>query len=338
MKRYFLGLTLLIFVAGFAFAISSMLSKEGEKSHPIKIGINEWMGYDPLILADKEKLFERNGVSVEVKRYTSATLEMEAIKRGELDGAGFTLDEAFALIASGFKGKIVLLVDYSMGGDMLIGQEDITDIPMLEGKKIGYEGSVVGEFLLQRALESFRLRSGDITLVEVDATDWLSAFKEKEVDALVCFNPVATELLDKHLGNTLFSSADIPFEIIDVLIFSESFYKGNTEAVSNVLNGWFDALDYIESNLDKAADIISTEKNITSSNYKEGLAGLVHPTYAVNKEMMSAESKDNIYKRSQVVVDFMISRGLLSKRVDTAVAFSQEALALINRRDNFEAE
>jgi len=338
MKRYFLGLTLLIFVAGFAFAISSMLSKEGEKSHPIKIGINEWMGYDPLILANKEKLFEKNGVSVEVKRYTSATLEMEAMKRGELDGAGFTLDEAFALIASGFKGKIVLLVDYSMGGDMLIGQKGIVDVPMLEGKKVGYEGSVVGEFLLQRALESFRLRSGDITLVEVDAANWLSAFKEKEVDALVCFNPVATELLENHLGNTLFSSADIPFEIIDVLIFSESFYKENTAAVSNVLKGWFDALDYIESNLEKAASIIAIEKNITPSNYKDGLAGLVHPTYAVNKVMMSAESKDNIYKRSQVVVDFMISRGLLSKRIDTAKTFSLEALELISRRVNVESE
>jgi len=336
MKRYFFGLLLLIFVAGLAFAIFSMLSKEGGESNPIKIGINEWMGYDPLILANKEKLFERNNVSVEVKRYTSATLEMDAMKRGEIDGAGFTLDEAFALIASGFKGKIVLLVDYSMGGDMLIGQKGIIDVPMLEGKKVGYEGSVVGEFLLQRALETFHLRSGDITLVEVDAANWLSAFKEKEVDALVCFNPVATKLLKNHLGNTLFSSSDIPFEIIDVLIFSESFYTENTEAVSNVLKGWFDALDYIESNLDKAAGIIAIEKDITPDNYKDGLAGLVHPTYAVNNAMMNAESKDNIYKRSQVVVDFMISRGLLSKRINTAEAFSAEALALINDRVNFE--
>jgi len=338
MKKYFFGLLLLILVVGLVLTIFSMLPEKGERPKPVIIGINQWTGFDPFILADKAKLFEKNNVFVEVKRYASATLEMEAIKRGDIDGAGFTLDEAFALIASGFNGKIVLLVDYSMGGDMLIGQENITNSRMLEGKKVGYEGSVVGDFLLQRALEKFHLRGADVTLVEVSATNWLRAFKEKKVDALVCFNPIATELLNNHLGNILFSSTDIPFEIIDVLMFSESFYKKNTKAVSDVLKGWFDALDYLESKLDKATDIISTEKNITPSNYKEGLTGLVHPTYAVNKEMMNPESKDNIYKRSQVVVDFMISRGMLSKRIHTAELFSKEALALINHRDNIDVQ
>jgi len=330
MKRYFFILLFLLSIIALALSFSAKLPSIGEQSNPIKIGINEWAGYDPFILANKTNLFQKSGVSVEVKRYTSATLEMEAIKQGEIDGAGFTLDEAFALTASGFKGKIVLLVDYSMGGDMLIGQKEVPHISMLEGKTVGYEGSIVGEFLLQRALKTHRLRSNDITLVEVNAADWLSAFQKNEVDALVCFNPVATKLLDQHSGNILFSSADIPFEIIDVLIFSESFYKENTAAISNVLAGWFDAIAYIDNRLDEAAHIISTEKGISPNNYKTGLSGLVHPSYAVNQAMMDAQSKDNIYKRSQIVVDFMISRGLISKRISTTEAFSSDALALIN--------
>ena len=32
-------------------------SRAGEEPNPVKIGINEWTGYDPFILADKTDLF-----------------------------------------------------------------------------------------------------------------------------------------------------------------------------------------------------------------------------------------------------------------------------------------
>ncbi len=327
MKKLYFILVIVLFILGLVFL--STYSKFGQEGNPIKIGINTWTGFDPFILAEKVELFKQNNVAVEVKRFASATSELEAIKNGEIQGAGFTLDEAFSLISSGFKGKIVLVIDYSMGGDMIIGQQAITHITQLEGKTIGYEGSVVGEFLLGRALRAHYLKREHVGLVNVQANNWLAAFKNKEIDALVCFNPVASTLLDEHQANLLFSSADMPFEIIDVLLFSESFYNDNKGAIAKVIKTWFDALNTIDSNINKAADIIAAEKQISAANYKSGLNYLVHPKYSVNKAIMDPKSDKNIYKYAQVIVNFMLAEGLLSKRIDTSNTFDNKTLLSI---------
>lgn len=298
---------------------------------PIKIGINEWTGYDPFILADKTDLFKKNNVRVDIIRYATATEEMQAMKDGKIEGAGFTLDEVFSLIGSGFKGKVVLIVDYSIGGDMIIGQKDVKSIAELEGKTIGYEGTVVGEFLLHRALQANYMKKSSIKLIDVQADNWLSAFKEKSVDALVCFNPVATTLLSKEEGNLLFSSAEVPFEIVDVLIFSESFYDNNKAAITNIVKTWFDALNYLDTNLDKAAEVISSVKNMSPDEYKQGLKGLIAPDFKVNKAVFDPRSDKNIYKYSQVIVSFMISKALLSKRINTTDLFQPEILSEVER-------
>ena len=304
-------------------------SKIGQESDPIKIGVNEWTGYDPLILADQMALFEKNNVNVDIIRCGSAKEEMEAIKNGQFQGAGFTLDEVFSLIGSGFKGKIVLIVDYSMGGDMVIGQHYIKTIAELKGKTIGYEGTVVGEFLLDRALHENQVRRSSVELIDVNADNWLSAFKGKKVDALVCFNPVATVLLDEEKGNLLFSSADIPFEIIDVLIFSEPFYNHNKLAIRKIIKTWFDALHYIDTHLDNAARLIASVKKIKPDDYKKGLKYLVAPDLITNRSIFNSESDKNIFKYSQVVINFMISKGLLSKRINTTNLFQSEILSLV---------
>jgi len=327
MKKIIIVLISVLFLLGLIFL--STYSKPGQEGNPVIIGINEWTGFDPFILADKLNLFEHNNVSVEVKRFPSALSELEAIKKGDIHAAGFTLDEAFSLIGSGFKGKIVLVIDHSMGGDMLIGQQAITDVSQLAGKTIGYEGSVVGEFLLDRALRSHNLKRDQVTLIDISADNWLPAFKSNNVDALVCYNPVANTLLDEHLANLLFSSADMPFEIIDVLLVSESFYDENKAAIAKILEAWFDAIDTIDADIEKSAGIIAAEKQISADNYKSGLNYLVHPKLSVNKEIMAPNSKENIYKYSQVIVNFMLTEGLLSKRINTSEVFDSEALLLI---------
>jgi len=315
---FIMATVVLLFAAG--------CSKESQNAAPITIGINNWAGYDPFILADQTGLFKKNHVRVEIKRFASTTDEIRAMQEGEIQGAGFTLDEVVSLVETGFKGKVVLIVDYSMGGDMVIGQKEIKSIADLAGKTIGYEGSVVGEFLLHRALNRNRVNSSAVTLVDVQAGQWISTFKEKGIDELVCFDPVASVLLNEHKGNLLFSSAAIPFEIIDVLLFSESFYNDNKASVANILRAWFDALNYMDTNPDKAAEVITSTKGIRVNNYKQSQQGLVAPGLNVNIATFDGKSDRNIFKYSQVVIDFMMFRNMLSKRVNTADLFASEAL------------
>ena len=213
-------ISLLLLLCLFLFTSCSKV----DRHTPVVIGVNTWTGYDPMILAEKKELFEKNNVRVEIRRFASAMEVMQAMKDGLLHGAGLTLDEAVTLHESRCRVKCVLVIDYSIGGAMIIGQKDIVNMSNLKGKKIGYEGTVVGEFLLHRALKTHYIKERKVELIEVKAENWLSEFKKNTIDALVCYNPVSTILLNKHEGNLLFSTKDIPFEVIDILVFSESFF------------------------------------------------------------------------------------------------------------------
>jgi len=300
-------------------------TNESSSSKPIKIGINSWAGYDPFIVADKAEIFNKHDVDVEIIRYSSTVEEIQAMIDGKIQGGGFTLDEVFTLVEAGVTGKIVLIVDYSKGGDMIIGQKDIKSVHDLIGKNVGYEGTVVGEFLLQRALEENMIKKNSIELININADKWLTHFKEKKVDALVCFNPVSDILLDEYAGNLLFSSSDIPFEIIDVLFISDKLAK-NKEKVEKILKSWFATLTYMDSKSQMTENIVSKVKDITPVNFKNGLKGLKFPNYNLNISIMDAKSDKNIYKYSQKIVDFMLTKGLLSNRINTTNLFDSTSL------------
>ncbi|RDH86002.1 MAG: hypothetical protein DIZ80_00580 [endosymbiont of Galathealinum brachiosum] len=318
-KSIFTSLFWIVVVA--SLFISYLLLSPGNGT--IHIGLNDWTGYDPLRIAEHKGFFLKHGVNVKVDRFKSAEDEMQAMREGRLQGAGFTLDEAVNLHQSGYPLKAVLVVDFSMGGDMIIGQESIERIDQIKGKRIGFEGTLVGEFLLHRALRNNLIKSSDIELVQVKGEDWISAFSNKKIDALVCYNPDATTLINHNKANLLFSSKDIPYEIIDVLVFEEGFYNKNKKDVINIAKAWFDA---VELDVDDAAKIVAAEKNITVEEYKRGLTQLIAPGLQQNKKIFKPESKSNIYKYSQVIIDFMLDRGLINNRVDTDSFFSNEVV------------
>lgn len=320
-KSQLLTLLLLLIVSAFLWLYNN------QKPTRVVIGINTWTGYDPLILADEMDFFEKNNVQVTVQQFASTGEELKAFKEGRIEAAGLTLDEAFSLIGAGYSGKIVLVIDFSQGGDMIIGQPDIHSISDLKAKRVGYEGTVVGEFLLQRALQFNHIKNSEVQLINIPAENWVESFNNKDVDALVCFNPVSTILMKEEGGNLLFSSKNIPFEIIDVLLFSESFFEKNKTTVKKIVQVWFDAVDYIDRELEDAARLIAKRKGISPEVYKTGLIGLNVPKLKVNQQLLKIHSGDNLHKYSQNIIDFMLEKGLLNSRVSTLDVFDDSIVS-----------
>jgi NitT/TauT family transport system substrate-binding protein len=293
---------------------------------PVKIGTNDWIGYSPFILAEKAGLFSKNEANVELVNFASAQQEIEALREGKINGAALTFDEVVTLVDAGFPLKVVLVLDFSTGGDVILGQMGITTMGQLEGKKVGYEGSVVGEFLLSNALSKNGLRKTAIELVDVPAEEWAASFQSQKVDALVCYNPVASQLINKVQANVLFNSAEIPFQIIDVLVFSESCYNDNKDVLVKITQSWFDALEFQNENREQAMNIITQVKKIDSVDYQLSLNGLLAPDIELNQSLFNPETDQNIYKYAQPIINFMLSKGMLSKRISTSDLFPGDVL------------
>ena len=67
------------------------------------------------------------------------------------------------------------------------------------------------------ALDHASLRQADISIVSVAVQDSVIAFEQARVDAVVTHEPYRSQILARG-GHKLFSSRDIPGQIIDLLI------------------------------------------------------------------------------------------------------------------------
>ena len=150
-----------------AAVLSLLLAGCGQpKSPPLRVGINAWPPYEFLFLAQEKGFFRDAGVDVKLVEFGSLSDARQAFENGKLDGWAATLVEVVMVHDGAMrKPRILRLLDFSDGADVIIAGKDTQSIRDLRGKRCGVEQASLGVFLLGRALESEGLHLTDVTLV-----------------------------------------------------------------------------------------------------------------------------------------------------------------------------
>jgi len=287
----------------------------GSESQPMRIGSNVWPGYEPLYLARELGYYE--GLSISMVEYPSASEVLRAYRNGAIQAAALTMDEVLILAESGLDPRVVLLLDVSQGGDVILGQDNIHSVADLKGRRVGVENTALGAYVLSRALAMNEMRVSDVTLVPLEVNEHEAAFKAGKIDAVVTFEPVRTRLLD--VGATrLFSSQNIPNEIFDVLVVQGDYLEKNRAVVKSLVQRWFQTLEYQQQNPQRAAEIIARRQQLKPADYLASMDGLKMVSRAENIEALSGASAP-IVEVMKRLKNSMIENQLLKKTVDVEV-------------------
>src|SRR6059036_223614 len=108
-------------LAAFA-ALTSVLQAE-----PLKIGYSDWPGYTLLEVAKQKGWFKEAGVDVELAWFDYLP-SIDAFSANKIDAVTIVATDALVTGATGAKSKIIALLDYSEGSDMIIGAPGINSI------------------------------------------------------------------------------------------------------------------------------------------------------------------------------------------------------------------
>ena len=120
-----------------------------KEPRPITIAINPWPGYELLYLAEKKQFFEKVGANIKLYQLGSLSDAQRAYLNGQVDGLTSTLIEAVqAQVLGGQALKIIMVPDYSNGGDVIVSNKSASSISDLKGKTIGCEVSSLGIYIL----------------------------------------------------------------------------------------------------------------------------------------------------------------------------------------------
>ncbi len=283
-----------------------------EPQPQLRIGTNVWSGYEPLYLARELGYFDDS--QLRLVEFNSSSDVITALRNGSLEAAALTLDEALTLLQDGFKLKIILVLDFSDGGDVLLGKSYLKSLAMLKNKTIAVENTAVGAILLDGALQAANLDVTDINIISCTWNEHKTCFQN--ADAVVTFDPVKTQLL-KQGARQLFDSSQIPDRIVDVLVVLEDIMADDQISLRQLLQGYFKARQYYVENQQKAAELMAPRMALTAEEVITAFEGITLPDLEDNHALLGSEVP-GIQKITLRLRDLMMQQNLLSKDVNVS--------------------
>jgi len=288
----------------------------GWGDEPVAIAAHVWPGYEPMFLAQREGWLDVR--KVRLVESSSATDSLQALMAGRVDGAALTLDEVLKARGRGLPLSVVMVFDISAGADMLVVRPDIRQLSDLKGRTVCFEQGAVGELMLYEILRAAGLKREDVKAITLPI-DWhLDAWRGGEVDAVVSYEPVASQLLARG-GVRLFDSRRVPDAIVDVLaIRSDVLDRRHANAIRLLLEGCFRALVHLQHNpQDAAYRMVEHLQMARAGDVLAAFRGLVLPDLANNRRLLAGESPA-LLANARNLVTLMVGNGLLEREDDLA--------------------
>lgn len=235
-----------------------------KEDNTINLSLDEWIGYKSIIDANgglktaKDSIYDKLGLKVNISVINDATQSSNALIKGDLDGAGYTVNR-YAFLYNKFKEsatpiKMGFITNQSTGGDGIIAKSDIKSIEDLKGKTIGVprysESQVFTEWLLKKSsLSSEDIQEIRNKMVLFDTPDdCAKAFFAGELDAAATWQPYLAQAKEMANGHILFDTTDATNMILSGVAFRQDFIDKNRDTVSKLLQGALEARNlYSES-------------------------------------------------------------------------------------------
>lgn len=253
------------------FVLPGFLSACGGTASPLKVAAHPWPGYELMFLAQDEGWLSPQKVELVSSR--SATDSLRMLEEKEVDAAALTLDEVLRVRSDGTRLTIVLVIDESAGADALYVRPGIMQLADLKAKRIGVEETAVGGIMLARVLENAGLPESAVETVAVPINRQLAAWQRGQLDAVITYEPVATQL-DKLGAKRLFDTRSAPDLIFDVLAVRSEVLETHANEVRHLLAAHFRALDHLKSKPQDAAFRMAGGLGLTGQEVLDSLRHL----------------------------------------------------------------
>ncbi len=308
---------LLVLGGGLLFA-HALPGCDGLAESPVAIAAHSWPGYELIFLARREGWLDEK--RVRLLETGSSSVSLQALAEGRADGAALTLDEVLRAREKGLPLSVVMVFDVSAGADLLLARPEIRELSGLIGRTIAVELGAVGELMLTRALQAAGLARQDVKLVHLPVDRHPEAWLRREIDASICYEPVASRLLAQGAVK-LFDSGKIPDTIVDVLAMrSDVLDRRHAGAVRHLIAGHFRALAHLGRNPHDAAYRMAHRMNLPASEVLPAFRGLVLPDVAGNHRLLGGKDP-GLLARARELSAVMVEHGLLREpaRLDALV-------------------
>jgi NitT/TauT family transport system substrate-binding protein len=272
---------------GVAVAAIVAASPAAAQSTKVAIGMSGWTGFAPLTLAKEAGLFEKNGLDVDIKKIPQKDRHL-AIASGDIQCAATTVETFMIWNANGVPIKQLFQLDKSYGADGMAVRNDVASIADLKGKTIAASAPGTSPyFVLAWMLDANGLSLGDVTVVNLEPAVAAQSFVVGQNDAAMTYEPYLSTVRDNpDSGKIIATTLDYPI-VMDTFGCTPEFIAANPDAVKALAQSYYDALAMIESEQDKAFEIMGADVKQTAEAFGNSASYLKWQDLEANKAFMS---------------------------------------------------
>ncbi len=295
-----------------AFLLAGVAHAEG----PIRIGYSDWPGWVAWEVGIEKEWFKEAGVEVKFEWFDYVA-SMDAFAAGKLDAVAMTNGDTLVTGSTGAKSVMFLVNDYSNGNDMVVGAPGIKSIKDLKGKKVGVEIGFVGHLILLNALKDNGMSEDDVELVNVPTNETPQVLASGQVAAIVAWQPNSGQALKLVPGSKkLYSSADKPGLIYDMLSATPQSYSARKADYEKITKVWYRIVEYIQNpkTHDDAIAIMASRVGLKPKQYADIVKGTKILTLKEAKAFFKkAKGFNSIYGSTKISDDFNVANKVYTK-------------------------
>lgn len=235
--------------------LAALLPFNANAQDSFRLAWSIYVGWMPWDYADKagivKKWADKYGIEIEVVQINDYVESINQYTAGEFDACVMTNMDALTIpAASGVDTTALIVGDFSNGNDAIILKEGNT-IADLKGKPVNLVELSVSHYLLARGLDSVGMAEKDVSVINTSDADMVAAYGTDDVEAVVTWNPLVSEIMTMPNANKVFDSSKIPGEIIDATMINSEVLANNPKFAKALVGAWYETMSIMSRN-DKA--------------------------------------------------------------------------------------
>ena len=298
------------------------LPAQAEEKKDFKIAWSIYVGWMPWGYLETsgimDKWAEKYGIDVEIVQINDYVESINLYTAGQFDGVSATNMDTLSIPSGGGVDTTALIVgDFSNGNDAVIIKGGDAGLEDLKGLKVNLVELSVSHYLLARALDSVGLAESDLAgVVNTSDADMIAAYQTNDVQAVVTWNPLVSTILEDRDANSLFTSADIPGEIIDMMVVNTETLAANPAFGKALVGAWYELMAIMKSGDETALTAMAEASGTDLAGYKAQLAS-TEMFWDAADAVAFVESPE-LPKTMVNVAEFLFDKGILGEGAPSA--------------------
>lgn len=290
-----------------------------EEKQEFKVAWSIYVGWMPWDYAQYagilDKWAQKYHIKIDLIQVNDYVESINQYTAGQFDATVMTNMDALTIpAASGVDSTALIVGDFSDGNDGVVMKGKDKSLTDLKGQSINLVELSVSHYLLARGLQSVGMSERDVKVVNTSDADLVAAFSTDDVTTAVTWNPLLSEIKQQPNTSLVFNSANIPGEIIDLMVANTQTLNDNPALGKALTGAWYETMALMSKEgaaADEAKTHMATASGTDLAGYNQQLAAT--KMFYTPESAVTFTQSDDLKHTMQKVAEFSFEHGLLGE-------------------------